>query len=102
MSAIRVIYHPVDGVAREPNFPATDQHPDAVRYLVGLYYVDAIGGAPTQAEVDAVLNPRAPAGADAMLSRQRDEVVDALDAEIAKLPSGQQPVFRAIQQLLKG
>jgi len=55
MSAIRCIYH-----GKEPNFPATDQHPDAVRYKVGLYFVDAIGGEPTQAELDAVLNPPPP------------------------------------------
>lgn len=51
MSTIRCIYE------EEPNFPATDQHPDAVRYVVGGRFVDAIGGEPTQAEVNAVLNP---------------------------------------------
>lgn len=50
MSTIRVIY------SEEPKFPATDQHPDAVRYRVGGHVVDAVGGEPTQAEVDAVLN----------------------------------------------
>ena len=49
MSTIRVIYE------KDPGFPATDQHPDAVRYQVGTKFVDAIGGQPTQAEVDAVL-----------------------------------------------
>lgn len=52
---IRCVYSPVNGVATAPDFPATDQHPDAVRYLVGLYYVDAIGAQPTQAEIDAML-----------------------------------------------
>lgn len=47
---IRVIY------TAEPQFPATDQHPNATRYKVGAYWVDAIGPAPTQQEVDAVLN----------------------------------------------
>lgn len=54
MSTIRTIYE------EEPKFPATDQHPDAVRYRVGKHVVDAIGGEPTQEEVDAVLNPPAP------------------------------------------
>lgn len=63
MSAIRVIYHPnSDGSRRDPGFPASDQHPDAVRYpfdhpTKGLLNVDAIGGAPSLAEVDAVFNP---------------------------------------------
>jgi len=48
---IRVIYE------QEPKFPATDQHPDAVRYKIGSLWVDAMGGKPTQAEVDAILNP---------------------------------------------
>ena len=51
MSTIRVIHE------TEPPFPATDQHPDAQRYRVGDYYVDAIGGEPTLAEVIAVLHP---------------------------------------------
>lgn len=51
MSQIRCIY------SEEPKFPATDQHPSAARYRVGLHFVDAIGGQPTQAEVDAVLSP---------------------------------------------
>lgn len=42
-----------------PSFPATDQHPDAVRYQVGSYWADAIGGQPTLAEVMAVLTPPA-------------------------------------------
>ena len=51
MSTIRTTYE------KEPDFPASDQHPDAVRYQVGKRWVDAIGGRPTQAEVDAVLDP---------------------------------------------
>lgn len=51
MSQIRCVY------SQEPNFPATDQHPDAVRYIVAGYLVDAIGGEPTEAEVLAFLNP---------------------------------------------
>ena len=58
MSTIRCIYFD-----DAPRFPATDQHPDAVRYTVRSdslgrdVVVDAIGGKPTAAEVDAVLNP---------------------------------------------
>lgn len=56
MSTIRVIYH-----EQEPNFPATDNHPDAVRYPIehptrGVLFADAIGGEPSLAEIDAVLN----------------------------------------------
>lgn len=49
---------------REPNFPATDQQPDAARYTVFPAFlgrsviVDAVGGEPTTADVDGVLNPR--------------------------------------------
>lgn len=51
MSTIRCIY------GAEPMFPATDQHPDAVRYVVSGYWVDAIGGEPTEADVAAALTP---------------------------------------------
>ena len=53
MSTIRVIYE------AEPDFPPTDQHPQAVRYQVGEYWVDAIGGeaggAPAGEALDRVL-----------------------------------------------
>lgn len=55
---IRAIY------ADAPDFPASDQHPDAVRYQIGGLWVDAIGGQPSQAEIDAILSPDA-ASADA-------------------------------------
>lgn len=45
---IRCIYE------EEPKWPATDQHPDAVRYKVGQFWVDVIGPAPTLEEVMAV------------------------------------------------
>lgn len=48
---IRTIYE------QEPNFPASDQHPDAVRYQVGRWWVDVIGAEPTEAEVEALVNP---------------------------------------------
>lgn len=49
---IRVVY------SEAPNFPATAQHPDAVRYKIGKWIVDAIGK-PTLAEVEAFVNPPA-------------------------------------------
>lgn len=51
MINIRCVYE------ADPGFPATDQHPDAVRYKVGGYVVDAVGGEPTIDEVNAVRNP---------------------------------------------
>jgi hypothetical protein len=60
MSTIRCVYH-----GTEPKFPATDQHPDAVRYgpltIDGaVYFVDAIGGAPSDDDIRAALNPPPP------------------------------------------
>ncbi len=61
MSKIRCIYYDA-----APAFPATDQHPDAMRYgplalpSGGVVFVDAIGSAPTADEIAAVLNPPAP------------------------------------------
>lgn len=55
MSQIRVIYH-----GQQPNFPATDQHPDAVRFTIqhptrGTLFVDAIGSyTPAQQAQDLV------------------------------------------------
>src|SRR5574341_2678800 len=63
MSTIRVIYRPkADGSFSDPGFPATDQHPAAARYqfvhpVAGNLTVDAIGGAPVQAEIDVILFP---------------------------------------------
>jgi hypothetical protein len=42
-----------------PRFPASDQHPEAKRYQVGSYVVDATGAAPTEAEIAAFLAPAA-------------------------------------------
>lgn len=58
---IRCIYHDA-----EPRFPATDQHPQAVRYTVPSallgrdVLVDTVGGEPTTQEVDALLTPPTP------------------------------------------
>lgn len=55
MAEIRIIY------SKKPNFPSTDNHPDAKRFIVehptrGTLFVDAIGDAPTIDEIDSVLN----------------------------------------------
>lgn len=55
MSQIRCVYH-----GGPPPFPATDQHPGAARYQVGGVWLDAVGGEPSQAELDAVLASTAP------------------------------------------
>lgn len=79
MSTIRCVY------SEEPNFPATDQHPDAVRYTVGEHIVDAIGGEPTPQEIDTVLNPpvaQEPTLAD-ILDVLPQESKDALATKLA-------------------
>lgn len=42
----------------EPKFPATDQHPNAERFHVGPYIVDALGDAPTVVQIEEVLGLR--------------------------------------------
>ena len=69
MSEIRAIY-----LNQAPDFPATDQHPDAVRYQVGTYWVDAVGGEPTLQEVEDVIDPPA---AIAERARKADAENDA-------------------------
>jgi hypothetical protein len=65
MSHIRCIYREVP-----PDFPATDQHPDAVRFGpidvpgLGLVFADALGGEPSADEIAAIFNPPAPTAAD--------------------------------------
>lgn len=63
MSTIRCIY------SADPAFPATDQHPDAVRYVLthpmrGRLVVDALGGQPTLQEIDLVFSPPPPSATD--------------------------------------
>jgi len=61
MSQIRCIYRDA-----APDFPATDQHPEAKRYgpfslgVSDTLFVDALDGAPTLDEIEAVLNPPKP------------------------------------------
>lgn len=66
---IRCVY------SEEPAFPATDQHPDAVRYVIGGFWVDAIGGEPSAEDVQAILRPStssAVANGVALKERQRN------------------------------
>ena len=80
MSKIRVVYQ-----SRPPAFPATDQHPQAVRYKVGPYWVDALEGAPTLQEVEAVLNPPPPPPKTALARLQELGInPDELKTELAK------------------
>lgn len=94
MSTVRVVYHPRNGQPHQPKFPATDQHPNAVRYLVGGYYVDAIGGEPTESEVQAVLNPPK--------QPSREDALDALLAEQAKRADAPQAVKDYAAELTQG
>jgi len=53
MSTICCLY------SKDPGFPAADQHPDAVRYEISIdpyTLVDAVGGRPTDAEIDAIIH----------------------------------------------
>lgn len=76
---IRVVYEAM------PNFPASDQHPSAVRYQVGKYWVDAIGSAPTQAEVDAFLTLPAPVKSEVELIKDR---VAMLETQVSAVKQG--------------
>lgn len=80
MTIIRCIYFPgTDGKRTAPNFPATDQHPQAVRYpfdhpTAGALNVDAVGAAPALAEINAMLGLDAPA--QAVAQRVAADAVD--------------------------
>ena len=50
----------------DPGFPPTAQNPAATRTLVGTTYCDAIGGTPTQADLDAYHAPNADASRTAV------------------------------------
>ena len=63
---------------REPEFPASDQHPDAKRYVIGRWVVDATGGCPTDQEVDATVHPPKAASGDRLAE---------LEAQLASLRS---------------
>lgn len=80
MSKIYVIYE------SDPGFPATDQHPDAIRYIVEGKIVDAIGGPPSLAEIEAVLNPskaaRVRSHIEKILIRKGIVTLEEIDGEI--------------------
>jgi hypothetical protein len=93
MSTIRVVY------SQEPSFPATDQHPDAVRYQVDGYFVDAIGGAPSVEEVQAVLSPApepaSPTLADLQAALITKGVITEADVTAAAATLAAQPAITA-------
>lgn len=68
MTEIRCVYQV------EPGFPALDQHPAAVRYQVGGYWVDAVGDPPTLAGVEALLLVERRAAAWERIKAHRDEL----------------------------
>lgn len=78
MSVIKCVY-----LSGEPSFPATDQHPDAMRYTVGRYVVDAVGGEPTLSEIEAILNP--PTVAQPVVSLPDDADLPTLAAFVKQL-----------------
>lgn len=88
MSEIRCIYH------RAPTFPPADQHPAARRYgPITLsdgraVFVDALGGAPSVAEIEAVLNT--PGAASAQL----DQHLQAAIAEFSPPPAQGKPAMK--------
>lgn len=51
MSKILAVY------SAEPIFPPHDQHPDAARYHIGEFWIDALDGEPTSDEIEALTNP---------------------------------------------
>lgn len=62
-----------------PAFPATDQHPNATRYRVGVHYVDAVGDQPSEQEVSAFLTPPPAEDEVTRLRAQLAEIQAALD-----------------------
>jgi hypothetical protein len=67
--SILVIY------AALPNFPATDQNPNAARVQIGNLWVDYTGPIPQQSDIDAILNPDAAALASIDLAALNAELV---------------------------
>ena len=68
--------------SEQPGFPVSDQHPEARRYEIGGFVVDALGGAPTEAEVSAVMTPPPSAAVDPVTRLQAR--VDALTEALLK------------------
>lgn len=81
MSTIRCVYE------KAPGFPATDQHPAAVRYPINagpFKFADVIGGPPSQAEIDALLGTDAAGVTEAQRKTDIDATI-AGDATIQLL-----------------
>lgn len=49
---LRIIY------SEQPTCPVTDQHPSAVRYKIGNYWVDSVNGEPIAQQLTNVLAGR--------------------------------------------
>ena len=65
-----------------PAFTAQENHPDADRFQFGANWVDAIGGRPTQEEVDAVTKPTFSEEKAALIEKIRAWRKDAYNALI--------------------
>ena len=94
MSTIRVIYLPVNGARYMPNFPPSDQDAACGRYpfdhpVFGALTIDADGGAPTQAEIDAVLAPS--------IDVRASNAVDAEDRLLFEINFDQENRIRALE-----
>lgn len=82
MSRVLCVY------VRQPSFPAADQHPDAMRYQVGGFWVDALDGEPTLGEVGAVIEPPpASSSAEHLVNQIKADpaALALLKAELAKV-----------------
>lgn len=70
----------------EPPFPATDQHPQAVRYQVSGYWVDATSGQPTAQQVADYIAPPVPPYVSPFQARRALDnagLRDAVEAAVA-------------------
>lgn len=118
MTRIRSIYEV------EPNFPATDQHPNAERFPVsiGIFrFADCVGGAPTQAELEAHLGldaagmaekarlaadeaERAEAKADSQIASDLNmtpaEIASAIDAVFSTWTAPQKAFMRRLVRMV--
>lgn len=81
MIQIRCLYE------KEPKFPATDQHPDAERFAISFgsfAWCDAVGGEPTQAELEAAVNAPPSVKTTAEKLAALGLTIDDLKAELVK------------------
>ena len=89
---IRAVY------SAQPTFPATDQHPNAVRYQVGARWVDAVGGEPTAQEVETAMVPLV--YRDGLAIDQRLRTTNATPAELWRAALAQRTGYRATLTLI--